>query len=77
MTKLTKKSGLTLGSMEKTLMSELKDNLQKGNNEKRTTIYLESNIFLETKKYCVMNNITIKNYINNLIRKDLQEKGII
>ncbi|GJI56931.1 hypothetical protein HEMROJRC1_20430 [Rodentibacter sp. JRC1] len=72
--KLTK--GLSLGSIEKEAMPELKDDLEK-TTEKRTTLYLDENIHRAIKRYAFMEEIKIKDYINNILRKDLQEKGLL
>ena len=72
--KLTKGT-LSLGQIEKDAMPEIKSGLKK--NEKRTTIYLDENLYRAIKRQAVMEEITIKDYINNLLRKDCEQKGIL
>ena len=56
-------------------MPEIKSSLKK--NEKRTTLYLDENLYRAIKRQAVMEEITIKDYINNLLRKDCEQKGIL
>ena len=72
--KLTKGT-LSLGQIEKDAMPEIKSGLKK--NEKRTTLYLDENLYRAIKRKEVMEEITIKDYINNLLRKDCEQKGIL
>ena len=72
--KLTKGT-LSLGQIEKDAMPEIKSGLKK--NEKRTTLYLDENLYRAIKRQAVMEEITIKDYINNLLRKDCEQKGIL
>ena len=72
--KLTKGT-LSLGQIEKDAMPEIKSGLKK--NEKRTTLYLDENLYRAIKRQGVMEEITIKDYINNLLRKDCEKKGIL
>jgi predicted DNA binding CopG/RHH family protein len=72
--KLTKGT-LSLGQIEKDAMPEIKSGLKK--NEKRTTLYLDENLYRAIKRQAVMEEITIKDYINNLLRKDCEKKGIL
>lgn len=72
--KLTKGT-LLLGQIEKDAMPEIKSGLKK--NEKRTTLYLDENLYRAIKRQAVMEEITIKDYINNLLRKDCEQKGIL
>ena len=72
--KLTKGT-LSLGQIEKDAMPEIKRGLKK--NEKRTTLYLDENLYRAIKRQAVMEEITIKDYINNLLRKDCEQKGIL
>ena len=72
--KLTKGT-LSLGQIEKDAMPEIKSGLKK--NEKRTTLYLDENLYRTIKRQAVMEEITIKDYINNLLRKDCEQKGIL
>ena len=70
--KLTK-GGFSLGTIDKKAMPDLKSNLS--SNEKRTTIYLDADLYRTVKSYAVINNTTLKDYINTLIRTDLEKKG--
>ena len=72
--KLTKGT-LSLGQIEKDAMPEIKSGLKK--NEKRTTLYLDENLYRAIKRQAVMEEITIKDFINNLLRKDCEQKGIL
>lgn len=72
--KLTKGT-LSLGQIEKDAMPEIKSGLKK--NEKRTTLYLDENLYRAIKRQAVMEEITIKDYINNLLRKDCEKKEIL
>lgn len=72
--KLTKGT-LSLGQIEKDAMPEIKSGLKK--NEKRTTLYLDENLYRAIKRQAVMEEITIKDYINNLLRKYCEQKGIL
>lgn len=72
--KLTKGT-LLLGQIEKDAMPEIKSSLKK--NEKRTTLYLDENLYRVIKRQAVMEEITIKDYINNVLRKDCEQKGIL
>ncbi len=72
--KLTKGT-LSLGQIEKDAMPEIKSGLKK--NEKRTTLYLDENLYRAIKRQAVMEEITIKDYINNVLRKDCEQKGIL
>ena len=56
-------------------MPDLKSNLSL--NEKRTTIYLDADLYRTVKSYAVINNTTLKDYINTLIRTDLEKKGLL
>ncbi|OOF41012.1 hypothetical protein BKK50_08965 [Rodentibacter rarus] len=73
-TKLTK--GLSLGSIEKEAMPELKADLEK-TSEKRTTLYLDENVYRAIKRYAFMQEIKLKDYINDILRKDLRDKGLL
>lgn len=72
--KLTK--GLSLGSIEKKATSELKRDLTKVN-EKRTTIYLDENVYRAIKRYAATEDIKIKDYINEVLLNDVKEKGLL
>ena len=72
---LTKGTSLSLGTVDKEVMPELKAGLNY--NEQRTTIYLDKNIYKAAKQYAVSNDISLKDYFNDLLRRDLSEKGII
>ena len=72
--KLTKGS-LSLGQIEKEAMPEIKSGLKE--NVKRTTLYLDENLYRAIKRHAVMEDITIKDYINNVLRKDCEQKGIL
>ncbi|WP_314723214.1 hypothetical protein [Haemophilus pittmaniae] len=72
--KLTKGT-LSLGQIEKDAMPKIKSGLKK--NEKRTTLYLDENLYRAIKRQAVMEETTIKDYINNLLRKDCEQKGIL
>lgn len=72
--KLTKGS-LSLGQIEKDAMPEIKSSLKE--NVKRTTIYLDESLYRAIKRHSVMEEVTIKDYINNVLRKDCEQKGIL
>ena len=72
--KLTKGS-LSLGSIEKKAMPELKSNLS--SNEQQTSIYLNTEIYKAARQYVVRNDMSFKQYVNELIRSDLEKKGLI
>lgn len=72
---LTKGATLSLGTVEKEAMPELKADLTNNNNEKRTTIYLEQSIYKAAKQYAVKQDLTLKEYFSALLRNDLQAKG--
>ncbi|OBX00230.1 hypothetical protein [Gallibacterium genomosp. 1] len=72
--KLTKGS-LSLGSIEKKAMPELKSNLS--SNEQQTSIYLNTEIYKAARQYVVQNDMSFKQYVNELIRSDLEQKGLI
>ncbi|HDX1177509.1 TPA: hypothetical protein RNY11_002092 [Pasteurella multocida] len=72
--KLTKGS-LSLGSIEKKTMPELKSNLS--SNEQQTSIYLNTEVYKAARQYAMLNDISFKQYINELIRSDLEQKGLI
>ncbi|MCC9272262.1 MAG: hypothetical protein K8V49_06540 [Lactobacillus gallinarum] len=72
--KLTKGS-LSLGSIEKKAMPELKSNLS--SNEQQTSIYLNTEIYKAARQYVVQNDMSFKQYVNELIRSDLEKKGLI
>lgn len=74
MTKLTK-GNFSLGTIDKKATPELKSKLSL--NEKRTTIYLDENIYRAVKSYAVLNNTSIKDHINKLLREDLKSKGLL
>ena len=69
--KLTKGS-LSLGSKA---MPELKSNLS--SNEQQTSIYLNTEIYKAARQYVVQNDMSFKQYVNELIRSDLEKKGLI
>ena len=64
-----------MGTIKKPAISELKAGLSSNNAEKRTTIYLDQRIYKAAKQYAVQNDLTIKEYFTELLRRDLQEKG--
>ncbi|OOF41672.1 hypothetical protein BKK50_08280 [Rodentibacter rarus] len=72
--KLTKGS-LSLGSIEKKAMPELKSNLS--SNEQQTSIYLNTEIYKAARQYAMQNDMSFKQYVNELIRSDLEQKGLI
>ena len=72
--KLTK-GELSLGNVSKdNVNNAISDLIVKG---RRTTIYLVERIYLGVKKHCAVEDITIKDYINNLILEDLKNKGLM
>ena len=73
-TKLTK-GGLSLGRVEKEAMPELKNDLK--SNEKRTTLYLDQDVYKAIKRHAFMEEIKMKDYINEVLRKDVEEKGLL
>ena len=76
MSKLTKGSGLSLGgAVEKNAVTDLKTDLV--SNEQRTTVYLSVDVYKVAKQYAVANDITFKEYLNNLLKSDLSEKGLL
>ncbi|MFY1026515.1 hypothetical protein CFY87_00390 [Actinobacillus seminis] len=79
MSKLTKgtlsKSGLSMGSIEKTAMPQLKEEVSIV--EQRTTIMIPVNVYKAAKKYALLNDIKLKEYFNNLLTQDLQDKGML
>lgn len=72
--KLTKGS-LSLGSIEKKAMPELKSNLS--SNEQQTSIYLNTEVYKAARQYAMQNDMSFKQYVNELIRYDLEQKGLI
>ncbi|OOF40969.1 hypothetical protein BKK49_05405 [Rodentibacter rarus] len=72
--KLTKGS-LSLGSIEKKAMPELKSNLS--SNEQQTSIYLNTEVYKAARQYAMQNDMSFKQYVNELIRSDLEQKGLI
>ncbi|HHW7568667.1 hypothetical protein BKG91_11580 [Rodentibacter caecimuris] len=72
--KLTKGS-LSLGSIEKKAMPELKSDLS--SNEQQTSIYLNTEVYKAARQYAVQNDMSFKQYVNELIRSDLEQKGLI
>lgn len=74
--KLTKGS-LSLGSIEKKAMPELKSDLSSNENEQQTSIYLNTEIYKAARQYAVQNDMSFKQYVNELIRSDLEQKGLI
>ena len=79
MSKLTKgtlsKSGLSMGSIEKTAMPQLKGEVVTA--EQRTTIMIPVDVYKAAKKYALLNDIKLKEYFNDLLSKDLKEKGML
>lgn len=72
--KLTK-GGLSLGTIEKESMPELKSDLK--TKEKRTTLYLDEDIYRAIKRHAVMEEIKLKDYISAVLREDLERKGLL
>ncbi|OOF40067.1 hypothetical protein BKK50_10020 [Rodentibacter rarus] len=72
--KLTKRS-LSLGSIEKKAMPELKSDLS--SNEQQTSIYLNTEVYKAARQYAMLNDMSFKQYVNELIRSDLEQKGLI
>ncbi|MFU2089295.1 hypothetical protein ACLSZP_01000 [Avibacterium avium] len=72
--KLTKGS-LSLGSIEKKAIPELKSNLS--SNEQQTSIYLNTEVYKAARQYAMQNDMSFKQYVNELIRADLEQKGLI
>ena len=79
MNKLTKgtlsKYGLSMGSIEKTAMPQLKEEVTIA--EQRTTIMIPVDDYKAAKKYALLNDIKLKEYFNDLLSKDLKEKGML
>ncbi|TYA50851.1 hypothetical protein FXE11_06120 [Aggregatibacter actinomycetemcomitans] len=79
MSKLTKgtlsKSGLSMGNIEKTAMPQLKEEVTIA--EQRTTIMIPVDVYKAAKKYALLNDIKLKEYFNDLLSKDLKEKGML
>jgi len=79
MSKLTKgtltKKGLSIGTIEKTAMPQLKEEVSIV--EQRTTIMIPVNVYKAAKKYALLNDIKLKEYFNNLLTQDLQDKGML
>ncbi|PJG82636.1 hypothetical protein [Caviibacterium pharyngocola] len=73
--KLTKGTGLSLGSLEKPVMPELKTELV--GNEQRTTIFLSVDLYKAAKQFALMNDMTFKQYLNDLVRADLTSKNLL
>lgn len=72
--KLTKGS-LSLGSIEKKAMPTLKSDLS--SNEQQTSIYLNTEVYKAARQYAMQHDMSFKQYVNELIRTDLEQKGII
>ncbi|KIX30664.1 hypothetical protein HW40_07685 [Mannheimia haemolytica] len=72
--KLTKGS-LSLGGIEKKAMPALKSDLSA--NEQQTSIYLNSEVYKAARQYAMQNDMSFKQYVNELIRTDLEQKGLI
>lgn len=72
--KLTK-GALSLGSIEKKAIPELKANLS--SNEQQTSIYLNTEVYKAARQYAMQNDMSFKQYVNELIRADLEQKGLI
>lgn len=76
MGKLTKGRGLSLGgAVEKNTVTELKTDLV--SNEQRTTVYLNVDVYKAAKQYAVANDVTFKEYLNELLKADLEQKGVL
>ncbi|SUT92620.1 Uncharacterised protein [[Actinobacillus] rossii] len=45
--------------------------------EQRTTIMIPVNVYKAAKKYALLNDIKLKEYFNNLLTQDLQDKGML
>lgn len=65
MTKLTK------GSIQKINAEELRNTLS-DDEEKTLIVKIPASLHMEVKKYAVLNGIKIKDYIKNLLEKDLR-----
>lgn len=77
-TKLTKgafKSGLSMGSIEKTAMPQLREEVIIA--EQRTTIMIPVEVYKAAKQYAVQHDIKLKEYFNELLTRDLKEKGML
>lgn len=79
MSKLTKgtvtKSGLSMGAIEKATMPQLKEEVAVA--EQRTTIMIPVEVYKAAKKYALLNDIKLKEYFNELLTRDLTEKGML
>lgn len=73
--KLTKGSLSLGGAVEKKTVSELKTELVA--NEQRTTVYLNVDVYKAAKQYAVANDVTFKEYLNELLKSDLVAKGLL
>lgn len=74
MKKLTKGT-LTMGTVEKSTMPQFKEDLSVV--EQRTTIMIPVDVYKAAKKYALLNDIKLKEYFNDLLTRDLKEKGIL
>lgn len=75
MAKLTKGS-LSLGQVDKAAMPELKANLE-NSNEKRTTIYVDKDLYFLMKSDALNRQQKLKDYINDIFREVLTKRGLL
>lgn len=75
MAKLTKGS-LSLGQVEKRAMPDVKSNLD-SSNEKRTTIYIDQDLYRIIKHDAVKHDQSLKEYINDMFREVLTKRGLL
>lgn len=69
------KGSLSLGSVEKKTMPDLKADLSL--NEQQTSIYLNVEVYRTARQYAMQHGMSFKQYINDLIRSDLETKGLL
>ncbi|HDX1172860.1 TPA: hypothetical protein RNY16_002185 [Pasteurella multocida] len=75
MAKLTKGS-LSLGQVEKRAMQDVKSNLD-SSNEKRTTIYIDQDLYRIIKHDAVKHDQSLKEYINDMFREVLTKRELL
>ncbi|MBN6059374.1 hypothetical protein [Aggregatibacter actinomycetemcomitans] len=70
-----KSTSLSIGLIEKDVMSVLKEDVV--TSEFRTTVMLPVDVYKAAKQYAVSNDMKLKDYFTALLRKDLEEKGML